>query len=229
MPESVKRGLFIVFEGAEKCGKKTQSELLQEALTQITGKSALLIHFPDTTTPIGKILAEYNDGKLHMEPHVAHLLYTANRWERQDEISAALKAGISVVVDRYSYSGIANTAAKFHPLSEADWQWCRSTESGLLQPDFIFCLAPENFAEITVRDGFGEKKFETPDFQKQVLINYGRLSREMESELNEAAGGDAAAAETKDLEPRLWHWIPATGQTVDDTHSCIMAIIDPKL
>ncbi|CAH8837517.1 unnamed protein product [Trichobilharzia szidati] len=160
-------------------------------------------------------------------PRFMDLLY-GWRWERQDEISAALKAGISVVVDRYSYSGIANTAAKFHPLSEADWQWCRSTESGLLQPDFIFCLAPENFAEITVRDGFGEKKFETPDFQKQVLINYGRLSREMESELNEAAGGDAAT-ETKDLEPRLWHWIPATGQTVDDTHSCIMAIIDPKL
>nr|CAH8875852.1 unnamed protein product [Trichobilharzia regenti] len=78
MSESVKRGLFIVFEGAEKCGKKTQSELLQEALTQITGKSALLIHFPDTTTPIRKILAEYNDGKLQLEPHVAHLLYTAN-------------------------------------------------------------------------------------------------------------------------------------------------------
>lgn len=144
------------------------------------------------------------------------------RWERQDEISNALKAGISVVVDRYSYSGIANTAAKFHPLSEFDWKWCRSMEYGLLQPDFIFCLAPENFAEISVRDAFSDKKFETMDFQKRILIYYGRLSREMESELSEND-------DTNEREPRLWHWIPATGQTVDETHSCIMSIIDSKL
>ncbi|CAH8499124.1 unnamed protein product [Schistosoma margrebowiei] len=222
MPDTTKRGLFVVFEGVEKCGKKTQSELLQEALTQITGKQALLIHFPDKSTPIGKLLAEYSDEKLQLEPHAAHLLYIANRWERQDEISNALKAGISVVVDRYSYSGIANTAAKFHPLSEFDWKWCRSMEYGLLQPDFIFCLAPENFAEISVRDAFSDKKFETMDFQKRILIYYGRLSREMESELTEND-------DTNEREPRLWHWIPATGQTVDETHSCIMSIIDSKL
>ncbi|KAK4469675.1 hypothetical protein MN116_006614 [Schistosoma mekongi] len=257
MPGSVKRGLFVVFEGVEKCGKNTQSELLQDALTQITGKQALLIHFPDKSTPVGKLLAEYSDGRLQLELHAAHLLYIANRWERQDEISNALKAGISVVVDRYSYSGIANTAAKFHPLSDADWKWCRSMEYGLLQPDFIFysrsaivvwqleptgvcarfyvadnddnddfifCLAPENFAEISVRDAFSDNKFETMDFQKRVLTYYGRLSREMESELSENNGDDS-----EESEPRLWHWIPATGQTVDETHSCIMAIIDSKL
>ncbi|KAH8859257.1 Thymidylate kinase [Schistosoma japonicum] len=224
MPGTIKRGLFVVFEGVEKCGKNTQSELLQDALTQITGKQALLIHFPDKSTPVGKLLAEYFDGKLQLELHASHLLHIANRWERQDEISNALKAGISVVVDRYSYSGIAYTAAKFHPLSDADWKWCRSVEYGLLQPDFIFCLAPENFAEISVRDSSGGNKFETMDFQKRVLTYFGRLSREMESELNENNGDDNAESE-----PRLWHWIPATGQTVDEIHSCIMAIIDSKL
>ncbi|CAH8492991.1 unnamed protein product [Heterobilharzia americana] len=170
MPGSTKRGLFVVFEGTEKCGKKTQSELLQEALTQITGKSALLIHFPDNTTPIGNLLAQYADGKIQLEPHAAHLLYIANRWEHQDKISTALKSGISVVVDRYSYSGIANTAAKFHPLSEYDWKWCRDMESGLLQPDFIFCLAPENFAEISVRDGFGKRSLRHRIFKNKFLL-----------------------------------------------------------
>ncbi|CAH8472046.1 unnamed protein product [Schistosoma turkestanicum] len=231
MPDTIKRGLFIVFEGIEKCGKKTQSELLQEALTQITGKEALLIHFPDKSTPIGKLIADYSDGKLQLEPHAVHLLYIANRWERQNEIVKALKSGISVVVDRYSYSGIVNTAAKFHPLTETDWEWCRSMEYGLMQPDFIFCLAPENFAEISVREAFNdEKKFETMDFQKQTLIYYGRLSREMEAELNEENENQNNTTTTKECgEPRLWHWIPATGQTVDEVHSCIMSIIDSKL
>ncbi|KAA3679676.1 dTMP kinase [Paragonimus westermani] len=226
----MKRGLFIVFEGTEKGGKKTQAKLLADALTQITGKETLFIHFPDRSTPVGQLITRYHSGDLKLNPRVAHLLYTANRWERQKDISTALKSGINVVADRYSYSGIVNTAAKIQPLSNADWLWCRSTESGLLPPDLILCLAGENMSEIAAREGFGHKPSETTSFQAKVLCNYARLSREMEDELNEGGDKDGdQAINNGTRKPKLWNWIQATDQTVDDVHTCIMAIVDPLL
>ncbi|GAA55082.1 thymidylate kinase, partial [Clonorchis sinensis] len=74
-----KRGLFIVFEGTEKGGKKTQSQMLCDALTQITGKETLHIHFPDKSTPVGQLISQYQSGDLKLSHRVAHLLYTANR------------------------------------------------------------------------------------------------------------------------------------------------------
>ncbi|OON13535.1 dTMP kinase, partial [Opisthorchis viverrini] len=229
-----KRGLFIVFEGTEKGGKKTQSQMLCDALTQITGKETLHIHFPDKSTPVGQLISQYQNGDLKLSHRVAHLLYTANRWERQRDISTALANGINVVADRYSYSGIVNTAAKITPLSNADWAWCRSTESGLLPPNLIFCLAGENLSEIAAREGFGQKPSETTSFQSRVLAYYARLCQEMEAELNEEgnAGGDTTngTGSAPDVHtPKLWNWIQATGQTVDDIHTCIMTIIDPLL
>ncbi|CAL8080123.1 unnamed protein product [Calicophoron daubneyi] len=230
----MKRGIFAVFEGNEKGGKKTQSQLLADALTQISGKQVLLIQFPDKSTSVGDLIAKYQDRELDLKPHVAHLLYTANRWERQREISAALDAGIHVVADRYTYSGIVNTAAKLNPLSNADWKWCRSVEAGLIPPDVVFCLVPEDFNELVSREGFGQQRFETASFQRRVLAYYARLSHELEEELNDATDGHGDKAtegeqQPENKKPKLWNWIQATGQTVDEIHNCIMTIIDPLL
>ncbi|VDP32031.1 unnamed protein product [Echinostoma caproni] len=74
-----KRGVFVVFEGTDKGGKKTQSKLLADALTQISGKETLYIHFPDKSTPTGQIISRYHAGEIDLAPRAAHLLYTANR------------------------------------------------------------------------------------------------------------------------------------------------------
>lgn len=41
-----------------------------------------------------------------------HLLFSANRWERAKNIIKTLEAGVTVIVDRYCYSGVAFSAAK---------------------------------------------------------------------------------------------------------------------
>lgn len=41
-----------------------------------------------------------------------HLLFSANRWERAKNIIQSLENGITVIVDRYCYSGVAFSAAK---------------------------------------------------------------------------------------------------------------------
>ncbi|THD20395.1 Thymidylate kinase/adenylate kinase [Fasciola hepatica] len=228
------RGVFVVFEGSEKGGKKTQSKLLADALTQISGKKTLHIHFPDKSTSTGRIITRYLTHEINLAPRAAHLLFTANRWERQTEIAAALDEGRHVVVDRYSYSGIVYTAAQSDQVSEVDWTWCCTTESGLIKPDVIFCLTPGEMIEIAARDGFGQRPSETASFQTRVLTYYSRLSREMENELT-AVANEVDATVTGDTEapscskPKLWNWIQATGQTIDEIHTCIMTILDPLL
>ena len=41
-----------------------------------------------------------------------HLLFSANRWEQRDQIISDLQNGITLVCDRYAYSGVAYSAAK---------------------------------------------------------------------------------------------------------------------
>ena len=46
-----------------------------------------------------------------------HLLFSANRWEDREFIIQSLEAGISLVCDRYAYSGVVYSAAKVIILS----------------------------------------------------------------------------------------------------------------
>ena len=41
-----------------------------------------------------------------------HLIFAANRWEMRDQIIADLNSGVTLVCDRYAYSGVAYSAAK---------------------------------------------------------------------------------------------------------------------
>ncbi|KEP61269.1 UNVERIFIED_CONTAM: thymidylate kinase [Hammondia hammondi] len=112
-----KRGCLVVFEGIDRSGKSTQARLAYERLTK-EGHAAELIRFPDRTTPIGQVLDRFlanapwsSDGQ-HPQvppPQLTHLLFAANRWEAQARILRALGEGRTVLVDRYSFSGIAYT------------------------------------------------------------------------------------------------------------------------
>ncbi|KAF6776615.1 hypothetical protein AHF37_04459 [Paragonimus kellicotti] len=85
-------------------------------------------------------------------------------------------------------------------------------------------------SEIAAREGFGHKPSETMSFQTKVLCSYARLSREMEDELKEGTDEDGdKGTNNGTTKPKLWNWIQATDQTVDDVHNCIMAIVDPLL
>lgn len=55
-------GLFIVLEGIDKAGKKTQGELLKKTLEK-RGYEVTVVDYPDYTRPIGKIIFKY----LHKE------------------------------------------------------------------------------------------------------------------------------------------------------------------
>ncbi|CAN6702865.1 unnamed protein product [Malus baccata var. baccata] len=81
-------------------------------------------------------------------------------------MESKLKSGTTLVVDRYSYSGVAFSSAK-----GLDIEWCKAPEIGLLAPDLVVYLdiPPEKAAE---RGGYGGERYKQLEFQKKVGHNY---------------------------------------------------------
>ncbi|XP_045535767.1 thymidylate kinase [Papilio machaon] len=165
---SLKRGALIVIEGVDRTGKSTQSKNLVENLNNRKIK-AEYVNFPDRSTEIGKVINSYLKSKNDLSDETIHLLFSANRWEKARSLIKKLEEGISIIVDRYCYSGVAFTAAKGY-----DINWCKSPDSGLPKPDKVFFLTMP-LENILQRNGFGNERYEVLDFQKRVSEMYDKL------------------------------------------------------
>ncbi|CAO2812792.1 unnamed protein product [Amaranthus hypochondriacus] len=159
------RGALVVLEGLDRSGKTSQSSELLSHL-QSVGFSAELWRFPDRNTAVGKMISAYLSNQSHLDDHTIHLLFSANRWEKRALMEDKLKAGTTLIVDRYSYSGVAFSSAK-----GLNIDWCKAPEFGLLAPDIVLYLdiSPERAAE---RGGYGDERYERLDFQKKVREKY---------------------------------------------------------
>ncbi|OBW69272.1 MAG: Uncharacterized protein AUREO_006670 [Aureobasidium pullulans] len=158
------RGKLIVFEGLDRSGKSTQCERLVSYLTE-KGVPVKHRRFPDRTTPIGQMINNYLQGQTEQEDHVIHLLFSANRWEAVPSIEADINAGITVIIDRYYYSGCVYSAAKNNP--SLSLSWSRHPEEGLPRPDL--CLFLDISAEDAAkRGGWGEERYEKQELQDRV-------------------------------------------------------------
>lgn len=76
------------------------------------GKKAQYINFPDRSTPCGVLINSYLTNKQDFKDEGIHLLFTLNRWEAKKNMENLLNEGTTLIVDRYSYSGVAFSAAK---------------------------------------------------------------------------------------------------------------------
>ena len=166
------RGALIIFEGCDRCGKTTQCKKLVEALNS-EGTKAQMWRFPDRTTAIGQVINDYLEQKCELEDHAVHLLFTANRWEAVPKMKELLLSGTTLIVDRYSYSGVAFTSAK----NALDLEWCRQPEIGLPKPDAVLYLTLQA-EEAQKRAGFGGERYERKEFQEQVAKNYQILKED---------------------------------------------------
>ncbi|SLM41480.1 thymidylate kinase [Lasallia pustulata] len=166
------RGALIVIEGLDRAGKSTQCERLASKL-EGQGRRVKRMRFPDRTTPIGQSINAYLQGESQQEDHVIHLLFSANRWEAAAQIRADIADGITIIIDRYYYSGIVYSAAKDNP--SLTLSWAREPEVGLPRPDVCIFLdiSPEDAAE---RGGFGLEKYENDKMQRRVRELFYRLA-----------------------------------------------------
>ncbi|KAL1956825.1 hypothetical protein VTO42DRAFT_6775 [Malbranchea cinnamomea] len=163
-----KRGALIVIEGLDRAGKTTQCATLLQGL-QDRGHNVKFIRFPDRSTPTGKLIDSYLRGNTHQDDHAIHLLFSANRWEAAGQIREDISKGITVIVDRYSYSGAVYSAAK--NLDNLSLQWAWQPEIGLPRPD-IWCFLNISQEEAAKRGGYGLERYENADLQQRVANLY---------------------------------------------------------
>lgn len=167
--EPPKRGIFVLFEGIDRVGKTTARGLLANSLEWEEQRIAE-IAFPDRSTPTGEILDRYLKKEISLDPHTAHLLFSANRWEKAQHIIDLLNDGVMVLVDRYGYSGIAYSMAK----GTLNMEWACTADVGLPAPDIIFYLEAEPSA-LATRKGYGNELFDNLEFQHKVVEAYKTL------------------------------------------------------
>jgi dTMP kinase len=96
---NMRRGVFILFEGVDRCGKSTQAITLTNYLSQ--RGSAELLKFPDRTSIIGQLINAYLSSTTDMSDETIHLLFSANRWEAASSIENKLLSGCNLV--KFSY------------------------------------------------------------------------------------------------------------------------------
>jgi len=165
-------GRLVALEGIDKSGKGTQARLLKAWLENL-GLKVETIEFPDYSTPIGKEIKAFLDGKRNFSAEVRQLLYVANRWERKRDIEKWIDDGRIVIADRYTPSGIAYGLANDLPL-----KWLLCLEEGLPKADLVVVI------DITVDTSFKRMKKEQDIYERnyafleKVRNCYLKLSKE---------------------------------------------------
>src|SRR5277367_6392117 len=109
------RGKFIVLEGIDGSGKRTQIEALARELSH-RGMALSQISFPNYGGFFGKLVAQFLNGEFGplsaVDPHFSALLYAGDRLESKPAIESALAAGKIVLADRYVASNLAHQGAR---------------------------------------------------------------------------------------------------------------------
>lgn len=141
------RGKFIVLEGIDGSGKRTQLALLAKALER-RGASPEQISFPNYSGFFGKLVARFLNGEFGaleaVDAHFSALLYAGDRLESKPAIEAQLAAGRLVLADRYIGSNLAHQGARVPREKRAEFiSWLKQLEYGvyaLPQEDLVLYL-----------------------------------------------------------------------------------------
>ncbi|RWS11214.1 thymidylate kinase-like protein, partial [Dinothrombium tinctorium] len=165
----VRRGAVICVEGVDKVGKSSLALKLSECLRDERFKVECR-KFPNRETTIGTLINDYLNGRKAINDHVIHLLFSANRWEFANQMEKQLRSGVTLILDRYAFSGVAYSAAK----SKMSVEWCKAPDSGLIKPDLVLYLTASDCVSST-RNGFGDEIYESSDFQSKVKAVYETL------------------------------------------------------
>jgi len=171
MASTPARGMMIVLEGLDRSGKTTQAQKLL-GYFQSRGKSARVQRFPDRSEPMsGPVIDAFlkNAQSVGESREAIHLIFAANRWLLAQKIREELAKGVNLILDRYSFSGVAYSMAK-----GLDKRWACQPEVGLPKPDLVlfFEATPD---QVQNRAGFGDEVLERSDFQRLVYANMQSL------------------------------------------------------
>ncbi|MCH8975951.1 MAG: dTMP kinase [Thaumarchaeota archaeon] len=174
--------MIIVIEGADQAGKKTQSQLLANALRKRKIKTKVF-SFPDYSTPIGKEIKKYLNGKRKLPVQVVHCLLAANRWEKLKEIKDAISKNSVLIMNRYHQSNLV-----YGLVNGMKLDWLENLDAGLPKADLVILL------DVTQKESFNRKKIKRDQFEKNWIFSkkisraYRLLARKKHWKIINASG-----------------------------------------
>ncbi|MGH9998053.1 MAG: dTMP kinase, partial [Nitrososphaeraceae archaeon] len=127
----LRKGKIIVIEGIDKAGKTTQAKLLQKKLRS----KCVRFDFPDYSTPVGKEIKQFLDGKRGYSDEVKMILLSANRWEKKAEIQRVIGKGTTIIMNRYYQSNLVYGISKGLKLD-----WLLALDKGLPRADLVLVI-----------------------------------------------------------------------------------------
>ncbi len=143
------RGKLIVLDGTDGVGKATQTKLLVARLKR-EGVKVKTLDFPQYYKNffghfVGAMLTGRYGDFLHIDPYIASVMYALDRWESKPILDAWLKAGYTVVLDRYVSANQLHQGGKIRSLAKRKvfMKWLDTVEYGkfgLPRPDLVVYL-----------------------------------------------------------------------------------------
>jgi dTMP kinase len=167
----LRKGRIVVIEGMDKAGKTTQSRVLVSALKN-KGKLCASLDFPDYSTPIGKEIKSFLDGKRDYPDETKLMLLSANRWERKETIDRMLSNGTILVMNRYYHSNLAYGVSK-----NLELDWLMTLDRGLPKEDLCIVLEIRPTISESRSKHAGDLFENDKDLLKNVYKNYRKLAK----------------------------------------------------
>jgi dTMP kinase len=170
-------GILIDFEGIDGSGKETQSRLLERELSRREFPVALF-SYPDYKSEYGKIIKDFLEGKINLNPDEQFLLYLLDIAKDKEEVRQKLQSKYVVIMDRYFPSTIAYQCAN-HFDYEVAKEMIRLIN--LPVPSIIFYLEiPVNIAQRrkNKQNGTGDRFEMDVEFLGKVIKIYGKMMEE---------------------------------------------------
>ena len=166
---------IIVLEGLDKSGKTTQAHLLQDYLNDKYPGQTALFSFPDYSTTIGEEIRFFLDGQVQYNAETKHMLLSANRWEKKENILEALRSGKTIILNRYYQSNLVYGLA-----NGLNFEWLSILDKGMPKEDVTIVLdvSPRVSYLRSIANNFVLDDFEkNREFLDKVRNNYLELAK----------------------------------------------------
>lgn len=170
---TMKKNLFIAFEGIDGSGKSTQVKLLAEHLEKAGHK--VYSTFEPTDSPIGALIRNIFSHKMEADHSVIAGLFVADRLDhllnKTNGILKKLEEGYTVITDRYYFSSYAYHGTHM----SMDWVIeANSLSADLLRPDLniYIDISPEVSMKRLLNGRSSLELYETSENLRNVRAKY---------------------------------------------------------
>ena len=192
-PGAMGRGLFIVLEGGDGCGKTTQAARLCRRLE--AARRCLSEREPDSRDIIGAVVRSAYYGSVKILPETLAYLHVADRLEHIKFMLPLLEGGADIVCDRYYPSNMAYNRTprlSMEQIYELNRPCFEQLDADLI---IYLDVSPEETARRRAAGRTAEEIFDADETQRAVLRNYRETLDYLAERGRRIAVIDASASE----------------------------------